>query len=132
MSMSLNEFLNYCESINASYINWIIEPVSSKQNWPNKGSGINKGLIIIEEFLLRTEELFDSDIFKSYSNEEVFKYLLELHNIVNKYYSNPDTMFNLMSSEKLLNDKKWIEIQNFGRKVKHNLEIFINKGRENV
>lgn len=132
MSMSLNDFLNYCESINTSYIDWIIEPVSNKKNWPNKGSGINNGLIVTEEFLLRTEELFDSDVFKSYSNEKACKSLLELHHTISEYYSNPVTMFNLMSREKLLNDKKWIEIQDKGRKVKHDLELFINKGRSNV
>lgn len=132
MSMSFEEFLNYCESINSSYIDWIIEPVQSKQNWPISGSGINKGIIVIEEFLFRTEELFDSEQFKTHANEKGCKLLLKLHHLIDEYFSNPNTMLNLMSRENLIHDERWSEIQQLGEKVKLSLELFIKQGRSNV
>ena len=131
MSMSIDSFLNFCESLVVSYIQWLGDPIAQKQDWSKMEPGLRTIDVIIESFLINCSELLHSETFQAYSNRPACILLKELYTKISTYESNTETMFNSLSQEALLQNPEWISIQNLAQRTQKALELLIKEERPN-
>lgn len=128
MSLQINSFLNFCESIITSCLSWLANPSQQEQDW-NAAAPLCNAKIISEEFCNLTSDLMEWEEYVSHADQPVFRQLERLQKEVEEYLSG-ESMFNFESKEKLLNDAEWKKIQQLAKEVQDGLEKFIKEKRD--
>ncbi len=128
MSLQINSFLNFCESIITSCLSWLGNPSQQEQDWDTPAPLCN-AKIVSEEFCSLVSNLREWEEYASHANQPVFRQLKRLQEEVEEYLSG-ESMFNFESKEKLLNDAEWKKIQRLAREVQDGLEKFIEEKRD--
>lgn len=124
MILQLEYFANSCEYISDSYLH-ILRDTHLQENLWFEGKRIYFSSDELVEDLLRSiKHLFSTSEYKYYKNNAAMSLLNDLFHRTKSYYTNIETA-SRMGNRTLLNDPKWIEIQNISKKTEEELKKFI-------